>query len=141
MPQSFYVYLSHAHLWLHREALAYILKMPVFGHKEVATIHHILCALSISSRCIHISTDESCGMHAYQVAQILVLTHQFIACREDEDDVCPCQSKVATRWHGSPHIFTNLNTETQAVRSLEYLWSRCYRHLLHAECNGSFVDI
>ena len=97
--QTFNVNLHNLQLCILAEAVGLAQQFSVLGNDGIATVNHILCALSKSATRIYIGGNGACALLSDELTQIFMLANEFVARRKIYDDVGTSQSEIVAWWN------------------------------------------
>ena len=139
--QAVDVDLTHHQLWLQREPIRLLDKASVLDDQGVATIDHILRALSVATSAIYIARDIACALLLQEVDQVVVLAYQLVGGREIEDDVRPAESQFGARRVGCPYVLADLYAKARVAVSVEELAPGSQKHVLPRVAERRVVEV
>ena len=113
--QTLYVNLSGDKLIFHCETLSLSKQRTILVNESMTTINKVLSTLTESCRSINVACNGTSTLLFQEAHKIVALTNKFVACREVEDDISSCESKMITWRSWSPNILANLDTKLHAI--------------------------
>ena len=105
------VNLTGLDLRLDTEAVALYQQMAVLKDHRISAIDKILGGFAETAAGIDIAADGTSTLLSKQRLEISMLTNQFVAGREVEDDICTREGEIIAGRNRCPHILADLHTE------------------------------
>ena len=119
--QTLHINLFNLNLRLEVEAVALAEQLTVFVNDSIAAIDDVLRRLTKATATIDIARHCAGTLLTEQCLQVVVLTYQFIASREVQDDIGSRQRETIAGRCRCPYILAYLNAEVDTVGCREEL--------------------